>query len=135
MDGLRWPASGLDGLLPLILVATLPDAARDVVVAHLVEDTITGHEDKVVVLVDLEVTDLRLCLHDMRVPATLEKLCLRVAESPGNGETARQHADGPDDVLGLRPLLVLALRLQHLRGDGLVDLAAGFDDALVFGVV
>lgn len=72
VDGLRRPAPGLDGLLPLVLVAALPDAPGDVVVAHLVEDAITGHEDEVVVLVDLEVADLRLRLDYVRIAAALE---------------------------------------------------------------
>lgn len=78
MDRLGRPEARIR--LPLVLVARFPDALGHVLVGHLVEDAIAGKNDEIVILVDLELSNLWLCLHDVHVASAVCKLGLRVSE-------------------------------------------------------
>ena len=82
MDILGWAEVWI--LLPLIFIARFPDALRNIFVGHLVEYAVACENYKVVVLCNLETSNVRLCLHYILVSPAVGELRFRVAESPGD---------------------------------------------------
>ena len=127
----RLSALGLPGRL-----AGQPDGLANVVIGQLIVDAIGGQGNKIVLLCDLESSDVGNSLDNVWVAATILEFGLRVTESPANRQTAGKHAYWAHDELWVGSLLLgwllyLLLLVEHLRGRGLVDLPAGLDDALV----
>ena len=58
-------------LLPLVPVAAFPDSTSNVLITHLVKDTVTCHDDEVLVLVYLERANLRLGFNHVRVATSI----------------------------------------------------------------
>ena len=57
--------------LPFVLVARLPDALGNVLVRHLVEDTVARENDEVVVLMNLKLPYFWLGFHDIHVSSSV----------------------------------------------------------------
>lgn len=136
VDGLSGAKLGV--LLPLVLVAGLPNTLENILVGHFVEDTIAGKSDKVVVFLDLELLDLRFSFDNIRVSSAVGQLGLWVSECTRDGESARKHSDWSNYVLWLLSFLrtsLLLVILNGLRRSRLIDLTAGFDDSIVFEYV
>ena len=126
-------------------IAGEPHCFSDIIVGQLIVDAVAGEDDEVVLLSDLERSDVGHRFDHVRVAATVLQFCLRVAKCSTDGQAARQDADGTDYKLGVRRLfrrgrfLLLLRRLvitvfiviQGLGGGGLIDLPASLYDSLV----
>ena len=76
-------------LLPFVHLAAVPNTFGHVFVWHFVEYTIRCHQDKVVLLMDLELSDLGISFHNVDVSATVGKLSFGVTKSSGHREATR----------------------------------------------
>jgi hypothetical protein len=64
-----------------VVCNAIPNALRNVFVAHLVEDAITTKDNKIVLsLIELEGSDFRRGYDYIRVSAELLKLCLDISK-------------------------------------------------------
>ena len=81
-----------------------PHCFPDVIVSQLVVDAVAGEDNEVVLLGDLERSDVRHSLDHVWVATTVLQFCLRVAKRPTDGQAARQDADWPDYKLWVRGL-------------------------------
>ena len=89
----------------------------------------------------LKLPNFWFCLYYIHVATSVCKLGLWITKSPRYRETAREHPDWADNVLGLSWLYWIAARLwffllfrisfDTLCRGSLVDLAPSFDDPLV----
>ena len=87
MDGLSRTKFGV--LLPLVLIAGLPNTLEDILVRHLIKNTVTGKSDKIMIFLDLELLDLWLSFDDIYVSSSIGQFSLRVAECSRNRESSR----------------------------------------------
>ena len=65
-------------------LAGQPDGLANVVIGQLIVDTIGGERNKIMLLCDLERSDVGNGLDDVWIAAAILKLGLRVTESPAN---------------------------------------------------
>ena len=135
MDCLCWPE--VFRLLPLVLIAGLPNALHDVFVWHFVENTVGRHCDEVVVRVYLEFDYFRVSFYHVGIASSESKFCFWVSESSRNREPSGENSDGANDKLRLliraqNTLLTLGLVLDCLSCGRLVDLTPSFDNSFVF---
>jgi len=133
VDGGGRPEVGVT--LPLVLVAALPHARCDVFIGHFVEHTIARQHDEVMAGVDLEGSNIGLCLDHILVASSISELGFRISEGSRDRQTARQNSNGADDVFRLCFFLGLGLWCLLIVGSlsrrSLVDLATSRNDALV----
>ena len=85
MDGLGRTKFGI--LLPLVLIAGLPNTLEDILVGHLIKNTITGKSDKIMIFLDLELLDLWFSFDDIYVSSSIGQFSLRVSECSRNSES------------------------------------------------
>ena len=115
-------------------LAGQPDGLANVVIGQLIVDTIGGERNKIMLLCDLERSDVGNGLDNVWIAAAILKLGLRVTESPANRQTAWKYAYRAHDELGVSSLLrgLDLLLVEHLRSRGLVNLPASLNDSFVF---
>ena len=135
LRGLRLLLAGRLGALGLpSCLACQPDGLANVVIGELVVDAIGGEGNEIMLLCDLERSDVRNCLDNVWIAAAVLKLGLRVAKSPANRQTAWKDADWPHDKLWVSSLLrrLDLLLVEHLGSRRLVNLPASLNDSFVF---
>lgn len=70
-------------------LARHPDTLANILITQFVEDAIAAQNDKIVILCNLKLANLRLCFHYVRVAASELQLGIWIAKSATDGETTR----------------------------------------------
>ena len=97
--------------LPLVLVARLPDALRHIFIGHLVKNSVACKYNKIMVLVNLELSYFWFCLYHIHVPSSICQLSFRITKGTRYGQSAGQNSYWPNHILRLRPLDTLRVSI------------------------
>ena len=124
----------VDGLAPIseLFLGCLPTSLDDLSVRKFVENAVAAENDKVVVFLDFEALDVWSGDDHLGVAAVFSLLRLDVAKRARDREPAREHAVRPQQNLVSENTRLAALLLHLGYRLGLVDLAAGGNNAMVF---
>ena len=126
--------------LPLIFVTGFPNTFWNVLVWHLVENTIWGKHNEIMVLLNLELTNFWFGFNYVHVTSSVCKLGFWITKSTRDWETTWKDSYRAYDVFGLAWFLYGAARLfldffrislNALCRSSLVNLASSLDNPLI----
>ena len=82
-----------------LLLNSVPDTSYHLFIAHLFKNTVTSHQDKIMVVLKLELNYLWITNNHLGVTSVLRVFCFNITESPRDRELTRKYSHWSLNVL------------------------------------